>query len=185
MNDEIRNTNLNRNILIIDDSGIESRIYKDDLTLYSNFNLSVEICNSVKTFTEYISSDKSWDIILLDMMMPSEEIFSEDQSKNGQITGYLVAIEIRKVLHGTPIILLSNAPFENVKDYCQQVESKITNCLFWVKNQMPPRKLATLLDKYFIEGRIEKPSESLLARIFGAMLLQPNIGGVGLDIKEL
>jgi hypothetical protein len=79
---------------------------------------------------------------------------------------------------------ISNCTFKEVREACEQTESIVTNCVHWQKPSLSPAELATKLDQFFKSGSLKKDS-GLLARIFGALLFQPNIAGVGVDVKKL
>ena len=104
---------------------------------------------------------------------------------NGKYTGLIVAQQIRRSLPYTPIMLLSNTTFSDVEDACRATQATIPNCLFWQKQEMNPSRLASKLDEYFDSGKMTKPQPSLLQRIFGMVLLQPNVAGIGIDLKKV
>ncbi len=174
-------------VLLVDDSKLESSEYRDGLLSKCASKVDVEVCQGVNQAIELLESDSDWDFIVLDMMMAHDGTkIDRELTKDGKFSGVVLAKHIRETIGETPIALLSNCTFSEVKDACIQTESVVTNCIHWQKSAMSPTDLAGRLDSYFEEGKLKKTnSQSILQRIFGALLFQPNVGGVGVDVKEL
>jgi CheY-like chemotaxis protein len=172
-------------ILIVDDSKLESSEYRDALLAKCASKIEVVVCNGVNEAVAKLDQDGDWDIIVLDMMMVHDgSQLDLELTKDGKFSGAVLAKRVRCKVGDVPIILLSNCTFKEVREACEQTESIVTNCVHWQKPSLSPAELATKLDQFFKSGSLKKDS-GLLARIFGALLFQPNIAGVGVDVKKL
>ena len=183
MSQSISNVPCQRKILIVDDTAMESAEYKTSLEAFSNYDLDIDVCSKTSDLDSYLADER--DVFIVDMMMPHGRTFSAAETMGGKFTGTKVIEKIRERFAYTPIILLSNTTFGEVAEVCKKTEFRHIHCLFWRKQEMPPRELAKKIDDYFADGKIIKRSDNLLKRIFGAVLLQPSFGGVGIDIKKV
>jgi hypothetical protein len=84
-----------------------------------------------------------------------------------------------------PIILLSNASFESIQRAAARLTSQLESCILLKKFETLPDALVDVIDRYFREFRLEPQRKNILKRLFGSLLLQPNISGVGIDLKKL
>jgi hypothetical protein len=61
------------------------------------------------------------------------------------------------------------------------MEKKLTKCIF-VKKPIAGEKLLELIEGYFAKGKF---THSWVKKIWGGIILRPEIGGLGLDVKRL
>lgn len=174
-----------RTVIAIDDVVAWTEDYESALAVHSEFDVDVLVANTPEGGLQLIRDTPDVDVIILDMMMPSGTMFTDEETQLGRFTGVVVAERIRRIQPYVPIVLLSDASLEEVRSACKKLEKRLFNCIFFSKSSLQSRRLAEKMDVYFSEGKFEKPSESLLQRVFGALILQPNFGGVGVDIKKL
>lgn len=179
------NNNRTRTLLLIDDVKMEANEYEEAFTKKSAYDIKVTMRHSASDVLRSIREADVWDIVVVDMMMPCGSELDSHECAGGKFTGVVLIREIRKVWRTTPIILLSSAHFEDVKLACKTAALRTENCLFLEKHRYLPHELTKLVDTYFREGRLDIPTQPWLKKIFGMLLLQPNIGGIGVDLKGL
>lgn len=136
---------------------------------------------------EYFVNDakKSVDMFILDVMMPTDEEFkllTNFDAADGLLTGLYLAITLRKIYKKVPIVLYSGSTVSLVKIHAKQLEKKLSNCAFITKSDYPPNKLVKFVNNYFVKGKF---TVGLLQKVIDSIVLQPNISGVGIDVKQL
>ncbi len=92
-------------LLFVDDEAYQSRLYSDAL-LDGGFD--VQIAESVDEALELARSD-SFDLILLDVMMPSGSFFEETETAGGFTTGKALARELAEIQPEAKIVAFTNS----------------------------------------------------------------------------
>ena len=169
---------------MVDDVALEAKEYIASLKAFSTINLIVELCRTTGKLKDHLSPGKEWDLFLVDMMMPPGTLFKDIECGRGRFTGALVVEEIRKVYPQVPILLFSGTPFTEVREACEKIPMRVKNCAYWQKGSLQPRELAEKIDKLFTGGALEE-NKSWWDRLFGALLLEPNMAGIGIDVRKL
>jgi CheY-like chemotaxis protein len=70
-------------------------------------------------------------LFLVDVMMPPGKHYANEFTRNGEITGFFVARDIRQHLPHAPIVLWSTDPLNTIEKAAKQfVKTSIPNCIF-------------------------------------------------------
>lgn len=115
-----------------------------------------------------------------------EETISNSNFRYGMYTGLFLARDVRKAYPSVPIILFSFASFPDLRESASRLASKLSNCVFLPKAETMPNDLIDVVNRYFEEFELRpKRRRSILSRLFSSLLLQPNLSGIGVDLKKL
>lgn len=172
-------------ILMVDDERVAMRSYQQELELAG---FEVWHYNSTAKIKSLLESKKPEriDLFIIDIMMPPGQLYSDEKTDVGLLTGLFVAQDIRSKYTGIPIILFSNATFESVLRAARRLSSQFENCIFLRKEEILPYELSEIVTKYFKEMKLDSNRRHrILKKLFGSLLLQPNISGIGIDLKKL
>ncbi len=86
----------------------------------------VEIATTPDRALEILRIDSSFDLIILDVMMPRGQVFTDEETAFGMRTGFNLAERIHREYPEIPIILLSNiVPAENDRDLNQYTSGRL------------------------------------------------------------
>jgi CheY-like chemotaxis protein len=128
-----------------------------------------------------LSKKPEVDLFLVDVMLPAGK-YSPKKTENGLLTGLYIALDIRKTYIEVPIILFSASPLLPVTQAARSVAKKIPKCSYVSKAKYPPEQLVEYVNYYFAKGRFK---EGTLSKIFDSLILEPNLNGIGIDLKKL
>ncbi len=175
---------MTHHVVIIDDESVPTSYYCHALELDG---YRVTHLRSATSCADLLTPDneKDVDFFVIDVMMPTGSRYSQGATEGGAYTGLLLARDLRIAGHTSPIVLFSNATFSQIRDAAERMADRLNDCIFLRKHETTPFGLADTVNRYFKESKLKPKKKGLLQRIFGGILLQPNIGGVGVDIKKL
>ena len=120
-------------------------------------------------------------MFIVDLVMPPGKSFPGDECSGGTFTGLFLAHDLRKKYKSTPIVLYSFTSFRYVTAQAKRVAKILRRCAFVRKADYPPVKLVEFIGHYFERGRF--PS-GILRRLVDSLVVEPNVHGVGIDLKK-
>ena len=147
----------------------------------------VEFCVSVDEVVELVSEGKNpIDLFVIDVVQPPGNAFASKPTDNGMYTGLYLAHYICQKMSKAPIILFSIASLPSLRKAAEQLTNHLSECIMLKKSQTMPSDLVDVINKYFDEFRLTSiGKQGILSRLFQSLILQPNISGVGIDLKKL
>lgn len=172
-------------IVIVDDEHVAMRVYQEELELAG---YEVKHYSSTSEIEPLLrgNNPELVDLFIIDIMIPPEPLYSAEKTDMGLVTGLFLAQDLRKTYSDTPIILLSNTSFESVLRASRRLTSRFEDCIYLRKGDVLPFQLADIVTRYFEERKLGRTRRhGILRRLFGSLMLQPNISGVGIDLKRL
>jgi CheY-like chemotaxis protein len=176
---------LSHRIIVVDDEQVAMQSYQRELELQG---YEVWFCRSADEAESFLTAEtrNPADLFIVDVMLPSGTIYSDEKTGLGLYTGLFLAQKMRKTYPNVPIILFTNASFPLVRDAAKRLSSRLDNCILLRKEDYLPFELAEVVNAYFKELKL-RPNRSrlILRRLFGSLILQPNISGLGIDLKKL
>lgn len=136
-----------------------------------------------------VQSGEKFSCYLLDVMLAAgitSTRFSREQTDDYMITGLILAQRIRELDHETPIFFFTQASSKKLKERIERICMEIPHCGVLFKHSYDdPISLADDLDA-LLSGKREPARENRFLRALGrSILLQPNVAGIGIDLKEL
>lgn len=172
---------MKKHILIIDDEKVALRPYQQALELGG---YSVDIISESYKCKEFIENPLNiiTDMFIIDIMMPSERIYSNSKTNSGLLTGLYLANDIRKLDQDTPILFWSAGIFPEIIQQTKDLSKKLNNCAFIRKNEYLPDDLVKLVNSYFDKDGFKS---GFFKTLWDSLLFQPNFNGVGIDLKKL
>jgi len=172
---------MTKKIAIIDDDMLPMRYYATALTLDG---YDVDCINNISAAYDILfhSSGVKIDLLIIDIMMDPMTVYKADLCEDGLLTGLFLARDIRKQYPSLPIILFSNANITSVILKARRLADRLSRCVYLLKLDYPPAKLVQFINEYFKKGRF---TTGLLKKFLDSIILQPNIQGIGIDLKEL
>jgi|GEM_PF-4583132 len=176
--------NMQHRIVIVDDETVATQFYIRALELDG---IAVEHYSSVNSFKAFLAFKKpaTVDMFIVDVMMPPAP-GDEKISEEGMLTGLFLARDIRRAYTDVPIIIFSHYNFNGLQKAAKRLSDNLSACIFVEKIDVPPSELVDMVNRYFQESKLEPNRKfKVIERLFGSLLLQPNIGGVGIDLKRL
>ena len=173
----------NKRVILIDDAAWEQVAGKlKGLFGLQGFDLDVH--NSADEFGKFLDATTGpspADIYVVDVMIPPGDRYKNEETHDGLITGLYLAREIRQRFPLVPIILWSGTNLDTVRLLAVHMEKRLTKCIF-VKKPIAGEKLLELIEGYFAKGKF---TQSWVKKIWGGIILRPEIGGLGIDVKKL
>jgi CheY-like chemotaxis protein len=174
---------MTHHVAIIDDETVLTSFYRNALERDGYRVTHLRSTTSCANLLEK-NGDKDVDFFVVDIMMPHGSLYNADQSEGGAYTGLLIARDLRLAGHKSPILLFSNTNINAIRLAAERMAEQLPDCIFLQKQDTTPTDLADIITRYFDEAKLEKRKKGILQRLFSSLLLQPNIGGVGVDIKK-
>ena len=171
-------------IVLVDDELVAMRVYQQDLELAG---YKVRHCTSTAEIKVLLSNQESeWsDLFIMDIMIPPEPLYSNKKTNLGLMTGLFLAQDIRNTYPHAPIIFLSNTSFESVLVAVKRLTSRLEDCIYLQKQETKPFELTDTVTRYFKELKLDPARRHrILRRLFDSLMLQPNISGVGINLKK-
>ncbi len=120
-------------ILFIDD---EKRYVKNYIEALEEVGFEVNYINNVGDALEFIKSEESKkiELIVLDVMMPSGKIFTNEETDEGLNTGIGFYKKFRDNFPNTKVFMLTNVTRENVREFFEGQK----DCFFDRKDDIMP-----------------------------------------------
>lgn len=166
-----------KRILLVDDERIYSRLYVK--ALESN-GFVVTYCASPKSARK-VAAEKSFDLFVIDLMMPSDGMFAKDITLGDLITGACLAKELADDNQNVPIIVFTAhhdpSLLDEVRGYLRACEKVIV----LRKRKLNPDEFAKAVIELFYPER----KASHLRKFFDCIILQPNVLGFGVDLQAI
>jgi len=170
-----------KRIVIVDDDRLLTKAYVRALHLEG---YDVRLVTSVSQCKKLLQKKKRLkvDMFIVDLVMPPGKIFPRDECSDGTLTGLFLAHDLRKKYKSTPIVLYSFTSFRYATVQAKRVARILRRCAFVRKADYPPMRLVEFIRHYFERRRF--PS-GILRRLVDSLIVEPNIHGVGIDLKKL
>ncbi len=165
--------------MLDDDIRYGGKYYVESL---QNRGFEVQPFWSTDKFMAFFRQDGHADLVILDVMMPPGRSLRTEQTRDGQLTGLVVARELRKLREQIPIVFLSSTPSAPYAEMAKGFSNTLVPCAFLEKSRTPAADLPNILAWYFKTGKIQR---GLFRRIVDSLMLEPNIAGWGIDLKKL
>jgi CheY-like chemotaxis protein len=173
----------NKRVILIDDAAWE-QVAGRLKGLFGLQGFELQVFNSSDEFGKFLdaaTSSSPADIYVVDVMIPPGDRYKNEETHEGLITGLYLAREIRERFPLVPIILWSGTNLDTVRLLAIHMEKRLTKCIF-VKKPIAGEKLLELIEGYFAKGQFTQP---WVKKIWDGIVLQPAIGGLGVDVKKL
>ncbi len=176
-----------KKVVIVDDDAIAIRPFLQELEISG---IEVELLINADECFDYGINNSEVDLYIIDVMLATEDMdnsrYNSDNTMNFLLTGCALARDLRS--HGieTPVIFFTQmANAELLKEINNQARD-IGNCAFLSKSNMA----ATFDFRDIVQCVLEKGLDSAVKKdwfswIYEAVLLQPNVAGLGMDGKVL
>jgi CheY-like chemotaxis protein len=127
-------------ILFLDDEPRYSLNYVEELKQH----YAVEYKSSVDDALEYLEAHRGdVRLLVLDVMMPPDNAFSEEETRDGIDTGKRLLERLREGSPELPVIVLTNVAEKKVVDWFVGQP----NCSFYRKRDYLPRQLKQKVDE--------------------------------------
>lgn len=170
-------------IVVLDD---DYKILKGYFEELECLGFSVTVTGTFSEFMEVLSSGKTIDLFVIDVMMPpGESPFTDLASDDGRKTGLMIGRWLREKGIKTPIIFFSIAWLEEDISRIKNYEKMVENSVHIKKTEVLPSELGTFIQAVLKKGKVPGNFSKLLKRLVNSLELKPNICGVGIDIKKL
>ncbi|MHC4475447.1 MAG: hypothetical protein ACYTEL_07370 [Planctomycetota bacterium] len=171
-----------KTIAFVDDDAVGSRFYIKSLEATGN---KVTYFRTVGAFLKAVGSDSRFDLYIVDLMMAPGKTYLPEETDEGVSTGLRLTIDICAVHPDAPIFVISNLNVDQVLQEVRKAFHEINNIVFLRKSETPPDLLAELAEKALTGGLSSLNKKSLFAKIIDLIVLQPNLFGMGVDLKKL
>lgn len=171
-----------KKIALIDDDEVHIRHYSDALETQG---FSTSIASNVGEALKLNYMD--FDLVVCDLMMPSDDFFQNTETNRGLMTGLRIAEFFHSDGCLVPIVLLTNLNIPNVLDDVDVEVQKMQNVLVMRKTEFNPIEFAQVaLD--LIEGnRVSKLPPSLGTRLANSIEIKAPVipGFLSVDLIKL
>jgi CheY-like chemotaxis protein len=142
--------------------------------------------DSVAKCIAYVADEPRVDAFVVDVMMPTCGLFSDFDSRQGRMTGILLAAALRQLYTTTPIIIHTHISWQPEADLVRRAAGDLGDVIFVLKADFAsPGQFADLAWDVLADGIDKTRRDRRVKEIGQAFMLQPNIYGVGVDIRKL
>ncbi|HTB79834.1 MAG TPA: hypothetical protein VK717_02995 [Opitutaceae bacterium] len=141
-------------VVLIDDDPHQAKFIKAGLDL---LGFNIEYIRSADQARRKLEAREWSDValFLVDVMMPHGKNYSELLTRNGEITGFFVARDIRSRLPSTPIILWSTDPLNSIEKQAHEfVRRSIPRCTF-LRKEDAVKKVLLCYQGYVDGGQLD------------------------------
>lgn len=139
-------------ILMIDDEKRTLDSYLQELTL-SDFTVRYE--SSVDAGLNYLEENSGdIELLILDLMMPSGQAFSQDETDKGMRTGIVFYQRVRRTFEHLPVMILTN----NVDEGIRRIFEQEPHCRFFRKEDLLPFELVEEVKNFLQAENQEGPT---------------------------
>jgi len=170
-------------ILLVDEDRIQMRPFIAEVELRGHTVRLVEEADDGLNAAKQL---KRLDLAIIDIMLPSVNRYSSEETQNHLYTGVFLARDIRRAHPDVPLLLISNHRFPESLRKIDRAMTSIGNCAFLSKQSFfDPGEFADVIDRVLAHGISKASAKSIFGRLWRSIILQPKMGGVGIDLKEL
>jgi len=172
----------NRRVVLVDEDEIQMRPFVMELELRG-----VEVRRFFEADACLRSSRllKHVDTFLVDVMLISERRYSTDETLDHMYTGVFLARDIRKYQQAVPIVLLSNHSMKDSVARIRKALASIGNCAFVPKQSFKGAlEFGNTIEAVMADG-VAALKKGFWKRLGAGVLVQPNLAGVGVDLREV
>ncbi len=132
-----------------------------------------------------INAGHRYELFVVDLMMPSYGKYTESQTCNGLKTGAVFTNELRFSDRETPIIMITHLNVEPVFAEVKEDLADLANVFVVRKATYTPAALAESVGALLEDGLAPERRSGILRRFWDSLLLEPNLFGMGVKLKEL
>lgn len=171
-----------KKILLIDDDKILTGHYLEALRIQG---FDVTICHTIK---EAFKVDVlSFDLIICDLMMPSDGFFQNIGTRNNLITGLRFVEQNRSDGCKIPCVLLTNLNLQAILDGVKDSVDRMEDVIVMRKSEFDPLEFAATAMSLIDKTAFKRNSNEFRQRIVDSIILKAPIipGFLTIDIKKL
>lgn len=132
-----------------------------------------------------LSRGQRYALYLTDLMMPSYGAYSKEDTEDYLQTGAMLAKDVRSFDSDAPIIIFTNMNIDAVLNDVQALLSDVPNTFLLRKSDYQPNELADVVYAILEEGKSPAERRGVMRRFWDSLVLEPNVFGVGIDLKKL
>ena len=130
-------------------------------------------------------SDDFGAALVVDVMLPSKNRYSEADTFGHRYTGLLLGRDVRRFRPRLPILFLSSLHQESEITTIRSALRSMGNCAFASKKSFDTYlDFAKLLETISTDGVAKIPRMGFFRRLRRGLIVQPNAWGIGFDLKE-
>jgi CheY-like chemotaxis protein len=171
-----------RKVAIIDDDVLQSVHYAVAIRAKgyecSHFKSPASLLTAIK-------KGQRFECFVVDLMMSPRGAYTHSATDGGEITGLVLAKDLRTTFSLTPIIIFSNANADGLISKVKKELQGVHNVIFVAKSSFKPNKLADSICGLLETGKPIEERRGLLLSMWSSLLLQPSLFGIGIDLKKL
>lgn len=169
-------------ILLVDDESVYTSLYRASLQSRS---LKVIACKGPKSALKKLSEHPNIKVFVVDLMMPSQGLYTPEETQNNLLTGALLARDIRRIYHEEPIIIFTSSTVEHHLDRLKLFVDDMNNIFVVQKGSTNPDKFSKTVEFLIYNDHLGDEEQSILSRFFSSLLWQPNFFGLGINLRKL
>jgi len=171
-----------KRIVLVDDEGIAMENVSG---LLSVNGFVVIRCYTADECLDVLSDRRKIDLFVVDVMLPVHTAYTRQETGQFRYTGLRLAHDIRRRRRMVPIVFLSNMTEPDGASVIRAQQENIGNSLFLQKFTQGSIDLAVRLALIAVSGTADIPSPTIMERVRNALIAQPNVSGIGIDLEKL
>lgn len=172
----------NRRVVLVDEDEIQMRPFVTELELRG---IEVRRFFEADACLRSCRLLKSVDTFLVDVMLVSERRYPAHETLDHLYTGVFLARDLRKYHQAVPIVLLSNHSMKDNVARIRKALASIGNCAFVPKQSFKSAlEFGNTIEVIMADG-VSALKNGFWKRLGAGVLVQPNLAGVGVDLKEV
>jgi CheY-like chemotaxis protein len=169
-------------IAIIDDETVHVDYY---VAALQGLGLQAEHFTSPDLCLSALRLGNRFSLFVIDLMMPSFGEYSRASMQNYLTTGLHLAKDIRKSDAEIPIVLFTNLNIDSILAEVKAELSGERNIFVVRKIDYPPHIFAEAIGAVLSGQGPFAERSGILRRFWDSLVLEPNVCGLGIDIKKL
>jgi CheY-like chemotaxis protein len=173
-----RGQNRMSGILFIDDEHHATRLYARELEKRGH---EVVICNNPDDAIVAATSRCDFDLVITDLMMQPGLIMAEEETAHGFLTGARLAVRLTALMPKIPVVIFTALSSGDLLQELAGELQKFKNIVVLQKRELDFRELSEAIDRLLSGKALRSP---VVRKFYDSLLLQPNVGGLGIDLKK-
>lgn len=169
------------NIIFVDEAIHEIRPFVVDLGIRG---LKVTTCRTADDCLDVLLAGCNAGVFILDVMLLSRGAFTSEDTEGYRYTGLLLGRIIRELYPHTPIVFFSAISSKDSLRYVDLTVETLGNSTLIRKHEIAsPFEFADQICPILETGRVHRQARSVLGAAADSLLVEPNVAGIGFDVK--
>ncbi len=117
------------------------------------------------------------------MMMPPDDLYDEEESLSGMVTGLCLAEDLRNSGFHSPVFIFT--AFKKGLETIKKRVKAIPDVYLLSKRDFDEDEFAECVEAFLERGKDPDGGDKMIVRFLSSLLLEPNFSGFGINLRKL